>query len=52
MSEELRHITRILKTEALFRTNGDAGQSAILTDQNEEWVYYNDDKSLLYYASQ
>lgn len=51
MATEQRHITRIEKTEALFRSNGDHGQSAILTDQNEEWVYYNDDKSLLYYAA-
>jgi hypothetical protein len=51
MATEERHITRQEKTEALFRTNGDHGQSAILTDQNEEWVYYNDDKSLLYYAA-
>jgi len=51
MATEDRHITRIEKTEALFRANGDHGQSAIFTDQNEEWVYYNDDKSLLYYAA-
>ena len=51
MASEDRHITRIEKTEALFRTNGDHGQSCILTDQNEEWVYYNDDKSLLYYGA-
>ena len=51
MASEDRHITRIEKTEALFRTNGDHGQSAILTDQSEEWVYYNDDKTLLYYAA-
>ena len=51
MATEERHITRMLKTEALFKANGDRGQSAILTDQNEEWVYYNDDKSLLYYAA-
>lgn len=51
MATEERHITRIEKTEALFRANGDHGQSAILTDQNEEWVYYNDDKSLLYYVA-
>ena len=51
MSTEERHITRMLKTEALFRTNGDQGQSAILTDQNEEWVYYNSGKSKLYYQA-
>ena len=51
MASEDRHITRMLKTEALFRTNGDQGQSAILTDQNEEWVYYNSGKTKLYYTA-
>lgn len=51
MATEERHITRMLKTEALFRANGDQGQSAILTDQNEEWVYYNSGKSKLYYQA-
>ena len=51
MASENRHITRIKTTEALFRTNGDSGQSAILTDQSEEWVYYNNAKDKLYYTS-
>ena len=51
MASENRHITRIKTTEALFRTNGDSGQSAVLTDQSEEWVYYNNAKDKLYYVA-
>ena len=51
MPTENRHITRIETTEALFRANGDHGQSAILTDVNEEWVYWNDNKTKLYYMA-
>ncbi len=56
MATELRHITRNEYTDALFRANGDHGQSNINTDADPEgrsdtWTYYNDDKSLLHYAA-
>lgn len=51
MASEDRHITRIKDTEANVRANLDLAQSAILSDQNEEWVYNNDDASKLYYMA-
>jgi len=42
---ELRHIEHILDTWANFLADGDLGQMGILTDQSEEMVYKNFDKS-------
>jgi len=51
MATEQRHIRRIVDTQANARTDLDSGQSAILTDQNEEWVYNNSDASKMYYVA-
>jgi hypothetical protein len=51
MASENRHITRIRDTEVNVRANLDLGQSAILTDQNEEWVYMNSADTRLYYMA-
>ena len=51
MAEENRHIERIRDTQANIRANLDAGQSAILTDVNQEWVYENDPGDRLYYMA-
>ena len=51
MATEQRHIRRIVDTQANARTDLDSGQSAILTDQNEEWVYNNSDASKMFYVA-
>jgi len=51
MPTENRHITRIETTETLFRANGDHGQSAILSDVNDDWAYWNAAKNKMYYGA-
>ena len=51
MAEEQRHIEHIDDTNANCWADMDKSQLSILTDQNEELVYKNDDATKMYYCA-